>query len=62
MILANCRGLCSDKNDTMVKHSVLSESSHLFASKYMPYMPSDDELKAELERERRRLEDNLTGQ
>lgn len=54
--------LCSDKNDTMVKYSVLSESSQLFASKYMLYMPSEDELKAELERERRRLEDDLTEQ
>lgn len=49
--------LCSDKNDTMVKYSVLSENDHLFASKYMLYMPTEDELKKELERERRLLED-----
>lgn len=49
--------LCSDKNDTMVKYSVLSENNHLFASKYMLYMPTEDELKKELERERRILED-----
>ena len=49
--------LCSDKNDTMVKYSVLSENDHLFASKYMLYMPTEEELKRELERERRMLED-----
>lgn len=49
--------LCSDKNDTMVKYSVLSENERLFASKYMLYMPTEEELKKELERERRRLED-----
>lgn len=51
--------LCSDKNDTMVKYSVLSENNHLFASKYMLYMPTEDELKKELERERRILEDTI---
>jgi predicted nuclease of restriction endonuclease-like (RecB) superfamily len=29
--------LCADKNDTMAKYSVLSESENLFASKYMAY-------------------------
>ena len=48
--------LCSDKNDTMVKYSVLSENDRLFASKYMLYLPSEEELKKELEQERRRLE------
>lgn len=48
--------LCSDKNDTMVKYSVLSESDRLFASKYMLYLPTEEELKKELEQERRRLE------
>lgn len=51
--------LCSDKNDTMVKYSVLSENNHLFASKYMLYMPTEDELKKELERERKILEDTI---
>lgn len=48
--------LCSDKNDTMVKYSVLSESDRLFASKYMLYLPTEEELKKELEQGRRRLE------
>lgn len=51
--------LCSDKNDTMVKYSVLSENDRLFASKYMLYMPTEDELKKELERERRAIESTM---
>ena len=34
------------------KDSVLAEQQHLFAAKYLPYLPSEDELKRELERER----------
>jgi hypothetical protein len=48
--------LCADKNDTMAKYSVLSESENLFASKYMLYLPTEDELKRELERERELIE------
>ena len=51
--------LCSDKNDTMVKYSVLSDNEHLFASKYMLYLPSEEELKRELERERRLIESSI---
>jgi len=48
--------LCSEKNDTMVKYSVLSENDRLFASKYMLYLPTEEELKRELERERLLIE------
>ena len=44
--------LCSERNETVVKYSVLNDSLHLFASKYMLYLPSEAELKTELERER----------
>ncbi|MCK5242087.1 DUF1016 family protein [bacterium] len=43
--------LCSDKEATVVKYSVLKESEQLFASKYRLVLPTEDELKAELERE-----------
>ena len=33
--------LCSEKNETMVKYSVLNENDHLFASKYKLYMVSE---------------------
>jgi predicted nuclease of restriction endonuclease-like (RecB) superfamily len=48
--------LCSEKNDTMVKYSVLSDNDHLFASKYMLYLPTEEELRKELERERKLIE------
>jgi predicted nuclease of restriction endonuclease-like (RecB) superfamily len=42
--------LCSDKDDTIVRYSVLSESRQLFASKYRLILPSEEELRDELER------------
>ena len=44
--------LCTHKDETVVKYSVLNESKQLFASKYMLYLPTEDELKAELVREK----------
>jgi len=42
--------LCADKDETLVRYSVLSESQQLFASKYRLVLPSEDELQGELER------------
>jgi predicted nuclease of restriction endonuclease-like (RecB) superfamily len=42
--------LCADKDDTIVRYSVLNESQQLFASKYRLVLPSEDELRDELER------------
>ena len=42
--------LCADKDETMVRYSVLSESRQLFASKYRLVLPSEEELRDELER------------
>ncbi len=44
--------LCSEKSAAVAKYSVLTDSEQLFASKYLPYLPSEAELKRELERER----------
>jgi hypothetical protein len=44
--------LCSEKNEAVVKYSVLSDSQQIFASKYVLYLPTEMELKEELERER----------
>ena len=48
--------LCSNRNEAVVKYSVLNESKQLFASKYLLYLPSEDELKKEIERERKLLD------
>ncbi len=52
--------LCSEKNESMVKYSVLNENQQLFASKYKLYIPTEEELKAELERERFNIEQRLS--
>jgi hypothetical protein len=40
--------LCSEKNETIVKYSVLKESKQLFASKYKLYLPTEKELAREV--------------
>lgn len=47
--------LCSERNNTVAKYSVLNESKQLFASKYLTALPSEEELAQELERERDRV-------
>ena len=49
--------LCTEKDKAIVKYSVLNEHKQLFASKYMLYLPSEDELVRELEREKRLIEE-----
>jgi len=51
--------LCADKNKTMAKYSVLSDKKNLLASKYMLYLPTEEELKKELERQRMIIESKL---
>jgi predicted nuclease of restriction endonuclease-like (RecB) superfamily len=43
--------LCSEKNETIARYSVLKESRQLFARKYRLHLPTEDELAAELKRE-----------
>jgi predicted nuclease of restriction endonuclease-like (RecB) superfamily len=44
--------LCTEKDHTVAKYSVLNDSRQLFASKYRFYLPSEEELREEIERER----------
>lgn len=44
--------LCTDRDETVVKYSVLKENKQLFASKYKLYLPSEQELIEEIEREK----------
>jgi len=53
--------LCSQKSEAVVKYSVLADSAQLFAAKYLPYLPSEAELKRELEQERLRVQSRLPG-
>ncbi len=45
--------LCDSKDETIVKYSVLEGSQKLFASKYQRVLPTEEELIAELAREKR---------
>lgn len=47
--------LCAQKDASLVRYSVLQGSEQLFASKYKLVLPSEEELRAELDRERARL-------
>ena len=48
--------LCRDKEETLVKYSVLKDSEQLFASKYRFILPTEKELEDELSRELRMIE------
>jgi hypothetical protein len=48
--------LFTKKDKTIVKYSLLNESKQIFASKYRLYLPSEDELTRELEREKFEIE------
>lgn len=41
--------LCSEKSEAVVKYSVLAEQKQLFSAKYLPYLPTENELKKLLE-------------
>jgi len=48
--------LCSDKSEAVAKYSVLNEGRQIFASKYLNILPSEEELKREIAKERQALE------
>ncbi|MBI5917845.1 MAG: DUF1016 domain-containing protein [Nitrosomonadales bacterium] len=48
--------LCSERNAAVAKYSALADSQQLFASKYQTCLPTEAELRAELERDRAWLE------
>ena len=51
--------LCAERDEVVARYSVLHESQQLFASKYMLHLPSEEELQAELARERVQVEAQL---
>ncbi|MCR5487086.1 MAG: DUF1016 domain-containing protein [Lachnospiraceae bacterium] len=40
--------LCADKSDTLVEYTLPEDNKQIFAAKYLPYMPTKDELKRDL--------------
>lgn len=47
--------LCTEKNETVVKYSIMNDTPQLFAAKYMAYLPTEQELIEEIENEKTRL-------
>src|SRR6185295_5655519 len=45
--------LCTEKNEAIARYSILHEHKQLFAAKYVTYLPTEAELRRELERDRR---------
>jgi predicted nuclease of restriction endonuclease-like (RecB) superfamily len=52
--------LCARKNDAVVKFTLPEGQKQIFVSKYVPYLPTEDELKAELLREKELVEMELS--
>ncbi len=48
--------LCSEKNEAVVKYSVLNDAKQIFASKYQFTLPTAEELQHQIEAERRKIE------
>lgn len=44
--------LCSETDKTVAKYSVLNESKHIFASKYLTLLPTEKELEEEIEHQK----------
>jgi predicted nuclease of restriction endonuclease-like (RecB) superfamily len=54
--------ICAQKDESVVRYSVLQGNEQLFASKYKLVLPSEEELRTELDRERAILEERLLSQ
>lgn len=47
--------LCSEQSEAVAKYSVLADRKQIFSAKYLPYLPTELELKEQVERARERL-------
>ena len=48
--------LCADKNDSVVRYTLSEDNKQIFTSKYMLYLPTEEELQKEIEAERKALD------
>jgi len=46
--------LCADKNETMIRYTMLDEKKNLFASKYRVILPTEEEIRIQIEGIRRK--------
>ena len=45
--------LCADTDEDIARYSILNGNEQLFATKYKTYLPSEEELRAEIEAQKR---------
>jgi hypothetical protein len=48
--------LCTDKSEAVVRYALPEGNTQIFASRYKLHLPTEEELAAELQRERRQIE------
>jgi hypothetical protein len=48
--------LCTDKSEAVVRYTLPEGNTQIFASRYKLYLPTEEELAAELQRERQQIE------
>jgi predicted nuclease of restriction endonuclease-like (RecB) superfamily len=53
--------LCGSKDQSVARYSVLHESEQLFASKYRLVLPSEEDLRRELDRERAVIDERMSN-
>lgn len=52
--------LCADKSDTLVRYTLPLDNKQIYASKYMLYLPKEEDLRNEINKQRELLEGNFT--
>lgn len=45
--------LCAETSEDIAKYSILNGNQQLFASKYIPFLPTEEELQKEIETQKR---------
>jgi hypothetical protein len=53
--------LCSHKDRSIVRYSILHENDQLFATTYRLVLPTEEELRMELQRHQERIADQLNA-
>lgn len=51
--------LCAEKNDTVVKFTLPEDNKSIFTSKYQLYLPTEEELKETIKKEKQQIETNI---
>lgn len=54
--------LCVDKSDSIVEYTLPEDNDQVFTAKYLPYLPSKEELARELSAEYRAINEATNGE